>query len=310
MKRLTDQTGQALVLSALFLTVLLGMAAVSVDVGSWYHADRKAQAAADASALAAAQALPYDSVTAESHAKSYATKNGGGLKSVAFSGTAAGIDDTVTVEIEREAPGFFSQVLGVSGVTVGARAAARAAPLGKARWVAPIVVSEKHPKLVCGLACFGPAHGTTLDYLHLKDVGTADGSGSFGFLNLDQSDTSGVGTSTLGEWIQHGYDGLLEPGAFLTSTGNPFSSTHVGSSLQDRIGTELLFPIYRTIAGSGSNAQYEIVGFVGFYLTGLDLQGNDEKLFGYFTQVIWDGVQSETGPPTTDYGVRVVTLVE
>jgi Putative Flp pilus-assembly TadE/G-like len=309
MKRLTDQTGQALVLSALFLTVLLGMAAVSVDVGSWYHADRQAQAAADASALAAAQELPYDSVTSESHAKEYATKNGGGLKSVAFSGPGTGGDDTVTVEIEREAPGFFSQVLGVSAVTVNAKAAARAAPLGKARWVAPIVVSEKHPKLVCGLACFGPAHDTTLNYQHLKDVGTTDGSGSFGFLNLDVTATTGVGTSTLGEWIQHGFDGLLEPDTYNTSTGNPFSSSHVNDSLQNRLGTELLFPIYRKITGSGSNAKYEIVGFVGFYLTGIDVHGSNEKLFGYFTQVVWDGVESETGPPV-DYGARVVTLVE
>ena len=307
MRRLADQTGQALVLSALFLTVLLGMAAIAVDVGSWYLADRQAQAAADASALAAAQELPYDTATAKDHAENYATENGGGLKTVAFTGDT--VEDTVSVEIEREAPGFFSQVLGVSAVTVNAKAAARAAPLGKARWVAPIVVNEKHEKLVCGLACFGPGHGTVLDYLHLKDTGTSDGSGSFGFINLDQSATSGVGTSTLGEWLRHGFDGLLEPDTYSTNTGNPFSSTHVGDALADRIGSELLFPIYRKITGSGSGAQYEIVGFVGFFLTGIDLRGNDEKLMGYFTKVIWDGVESESGTPT-DYGVRVVSLVE
>jgi hypothetical protein len=243
MKRLLDQTGQALVLSSLFLTVLLGMAAV-------------------------------------------------------------------TVEIERKAPGFFSQVLGVAEVTVGAKASARAAGLGSARWVAPIVVNEQHPKLLCGLACFGPGHGTVLDYMHLKDTGTTDGSGTFGFINLDQTATSGVGTSTLGEWIENGYDGLVTPDTYNTSTGNPFSSSHVAGSLDARIGTELLFPIYRKITGTGSNAKYEIIGFVGFFLTGTDLQGNDEKLLGYFTQVIWDGVESESGPSGPDHGVRVVTLVE
>jgi Putative Flp pilus-assembly TadE/G-like len=308
-KLLRQQKGQTLVLSAFFLTVLLGMSAVAVDVGSWYHADRQAQAAADAAALAAAQALPYDSDTAESYATDYAKKNGGGLKTVAFGTTGPTANDTVSVEIERTAPGFFSQVLGLDEVTVGAKASARAAGLGKARWVAPIVVHEKHEKLVCGLACFGPGHGTVLDYMHLKDVGTTDASGSFGFINLDQTATNGVGTSTLGDWIQNGYEGLIEPDSFNTSTGNPFSSTHVADSLADRIGTELLFPIYRKITGSGSNAKYEIIGFVGFYLTGTDLKGNDEKLLGYFTQVIWEGVQSESASPT-DHGVRVVTLVE
>jgi hypothetical protein len=309
MKRLTDQKGQALVLSALFLTVMLGMAAVAVDVGSWYHADRKAQAAADAAALAAAQALPYDTDTAEALATDYAKKNGDGMKSVAFGTTGPTDNDTVSVEIERTAPGFFSQVLGLDSVTVGAKASARAGGIGKARWVAPIVVNEKHPKLVCGLPCFNSGHETVLNYLQLKDTGTSDGSGSFGFVNLDQTATTGVGTSTLGEWIQNGFDGLVEPDTYNTNTGNPFSSTHVGDSLADRIGTELLFPIYRKITGSGSNAKYEIIGFVGFYLTGTDLKGNDEKLIGYFTQVIWAGVQSESAT-SVDYGVRVVTLVE
>ena len=40
--------------------VLLGMAAVGIDVGSWYQAQRHDQSVADAAALAGAQALPDD----------------------------------------------------------------------------------------------------------------------------------------------------------------------------------------------------------------------------------------------------------
>jgi Putative Flp pilus-assembly TadE/G-like len=323
--RLADQTGQALILMSLFLTVLLGMAAVCVDVGSWYHADRQAQAAADAAALAAAQALPYDPTTAEDHAERYADENGGGLKTVAFGTTGPADSDTVTVEIERAAPSFFSKVLGMDSVTVGAKASARAAGIGKARWVAPIVVSEKHEKLVCGLGCFGPGHQTELDYYHLAsggdgkgskdhendpDDGSVDGgSGSFGFINLDASSTNGVGTSTLGDWLRHGYDQYIEPGSYNTSTGNPFSSSHVSGALADRIGDVLLFPVYESLAGSGSNARYEIVAFVGFHLTGTKLTGNDEKLFGYFTEIIWDGIEGGS-PSSPDYGARSVALVE
>jgi Putative Flp pilus-assembly TadE/G-like len=324
MKRLVDQGGQALVLSSLFLTVLLGMAAVAIDVGSWYHADRQAQAAADAAALAAAQALPYDSTTAEDYAEDYAAKNGGGLKSVAF-GTGPVANDTVTVEIERPAPGFFSQVLGVDSVTVSAKASARAGGPGKVRWVAPIVVDEKHEKLVCGLGCFGAGHPTELDYHHLgtggdgkgskdhendPDDGSVDGgSGSFGFINLNASETNGVPTNQLGDWLRNGYDQYIEPGSYNTSTGNPFSSSHVSDALTARIGDVLLFPVYESLAGSGSNARYEIVAFVGFHLTGMKLTGSDEKLFGYFTEIVWDGIQGESAPPT-DYGLRSVALVE
>jgi Putative Flp pilus-assembly TadE/G-like len=322
--RLADQSGQALVLMSLFVTVLLGMAAVCVDVGTWYHADRQAQAAADAAALAAAQALPYDPTTAEQHAERYADENGGGLKTVAIGTTGPADGDTVTVEIERAAPGFFSKVLGVDSVTVGAKASARAAGLGKARWVAPIVVSEKHEKLVCGLACFGPLHETELDYHHLAsggggkgskdhendpDDGSVDGgSGSFGFINLNASDTNGVPTNQLGDWLRNGYDQYIEPGSYNTSTGNPFSSSHVSDALNHRLGDVLLFPVYKSLAGTGSNARYDIVAFVGFRLTGMKLSGSDEKLFGYFTEIIWDGIPG--GSPSPDYGARSVALVE
>ncbi len=60
MTTLRSQRGQAMVMSIVFLTVLLGMAALVLDVGSWYRADRHAQLTADAAALAGAQALPDD----------------------------------------------------------------------------------------------------------------------------------------------------------------------------------------------------------------------------------------------------------
>ena len=56
--RMRNDSGQALVFVALILTVLVGMAALVIDGGSWYQADRRLQTAADAAALAGAQDLP------------------------------------------------------------------------------------------------------------------------------------------------------------------------------------------------------------------------------------------------------------
>jgi Flp pilus assembly protein TadG len=52
------QDGNVLVLFALLLTLFLLCGAIAVDVGYWWVAGRKAQIAADACALAAAQELP------------------------------------------------------------------------------------------------------------------------------------------------------------------------------------------------------------------------------------------------------------
>jgi len=56
--RIRNDNGQATVITVVFLVVLLGMAALVLDIGSWYRADRSTQSTADAAALAGAQKLP------------------------------------------------------------------------------------------------------------------------------------------------------------------------------------------------------------------------------------------------------------
>src|SRR5690242_21312316 len=94
--------GQATILMLVFLVVLLGMAALVLDIGSWYRADRATQSTADAAALAGAQALPDSTATATSLASGYASKNGGGLQSVNFS-SSYGPNDTITVQVKKPA---------------------------------------------------------------------------------------------------------------------------------------------------------------------------------------------------------------
>jgi uncharacterized membrane protein len=65
-----------LVLNIFALTVLLGIAALAIDVSSWYQTKRHDQAVADAAALAGAQALPDDPAQATTLALGYANKNG------------------------------------------------------------------------------------------------------------------------------------------------------------------------------------------------------------------------------------------
>jgi Putative Flp pilus-assembly TadE/G-like len=309
MKSIRSQRGQTLALTVVFMAGLLAMAAFVLDIGAWYRADRDAQAAADASALAGAQALPYDPGEAAALAGQYADKNRGGLDATGISFLSKLVPhDTISVSLNRTAPGFFARLFAIDSVAIGAKASARASNISQAKWVAPIVVNEKHPKLYGGSCpCFGQA--TELEYYHLKlNEPQNDGAGSFGFINLIQGGGN-PGTSDLGQWIDKGFDAYMPLGAYDARTGNPFSSSHVADGLQARIGTEILFPVYRKLTGTGSNAKYDIIGWVGFYLTGMDLKSNNEKIFGHFTKVIWEGIQSETGAEP-DFGVRAIELVD
>ena len=102
------QDGQVTVILVISLVVLLGMAALVLDVGSWFQAHRQTQSAADAAALAAAHALPESSAGAQSLADQYLAKNGGGTATVTV-GTSLVTNDAVRVVLSRSSPGFFSR---------------------------------------------------------------------------------------------------------------------------------------------------------------------------------------------------------
>jgi hypothetical protein len=290
-----NEQGQAMALSVICLTVLLALSALVLDVGSWYQEQRETQAAADAAALAGAQALPEDASEASALASSYVAKNGGGGTSVSFP-----TGNTVSVEVEREAPGFFARIFGVESVTVDGRASARTGVMTHARYAAPIAVDEKHPLISgSGCPCFGQA--TNLD---LEKVGP----GAFRLLNLDDSH-GGTGPQTVADWILNGYDGYMPLNWYFSDPGAKFNSSHIKSAMTARIGDEMLFPIYRETRGEGANFEYFVVGWIGFVVSAFDAKGNGGTVDGHFTRVIWEGIQSESGTEA-DFGARAVELIE
>jgi Flp pilus assembly protein TadG len=306
MNKKNQQKGQATVLTLVFLTVLLGMAAFVLDVGSWYRADRAAQSEADAAALAGAQALPTDTGQATNLALDYANRNGGGVSAgdISFS-NSLGPNDAITVHVHKSVPGFFSRIVGLAGVTVGAHATARTHLLGTARYVAPITVRNTHPKLSGTCPCYGPGNITTLQ------LGPQGAPGAFALLNLDQSH-GGTGPPILADWILHGYDNDLPLGGYFSDPGAKFNSSQVQSALQQRIGTELLFPVYDTLTGTGANATYHVIGWVAFHLLSFTARGNNGTLTGYFTNVIWSGLQAVPGgnPQPPNYGAYAIQLID
>jgi Flp pilus assembly protein TadG len=299
--------GQVVVLMAVFMVVILGAAGVVLDVGSWYRADRAAQATADASALAGAQDLIEGTSAATVLADEYAGKNGGGDVTISF-GRRVTDNDLITVTVARPASAFFTKVFGVESVRVNARATARAGVPSRARYVAPITVNEQHPMLQC--ECFNDPTQVTLINLHTS--GSGDAAGAFGLLNLQSpvDDSGNIGAEELGDWIRDGYEDELPLGMYDSAPSANFNSNHIRNALRDRLDTELLFPVYRPpIVGSGSGAEYDIIGWVGFVPTSFTAGGSSGTVRGYFTQVIWQGLADETGS-APDFGVRVISLVE
>jgi len=308
--KIRNDRGQATVITLVFLVVLLGMAALVLDIGSWYRADRATQSTADAAALAGAQALPYDTANARALATQYANKNGGGVSGgdITITSSPYGANDTIRVQVHRTAAGVFTKLFGVNQVGVGSKATARASLMQSAQYVAPIGVNVKHPMLkgTSACPCFGPGYTTTLP------LGKTGAPGSFDLLNIDGS-SGGTGGQILAKWILQGYSGYLPIGSYLSDTGSKWNDSLVQNALEQRMNTNpvLLFPVYDTLSGSGSNAVYHVVGWAAFHITGHTANGNGGSITGWFERISWDGIESTASDGSNpDLGVRVVKLID
>src|SRR5215207_3668378 len=121
-----NERGQAIVLSVLALTALLGMCALVLDVGSWFRTKRRLQATADAATLAGAQLLPKDPSGAKSMALTYADKNGGDVKSADITITSTfHPNDTISVRAAKTDDAIFANVVGINDANIDASAKAR-----------------------------------------------------------------------------------------------------------------------------------------------------------------------------------------
>ena len=270
---------------------------------------RKARSAVD-SRCRSARRRPgpaYDTGSANTLALQYAGKNGGGLSGSDITiSKGTGANDTIKVHVRGNANGVFAKLFGVDRVSVGATATARSSLMQSAQFVAPIGVNIKHPKLkgTPGCPCFGAGNMTTLP------LGKNGAPGSFDLLNIDGS-KGGTGGQTIADWILHGYSGYLPLGSYLSNPGAKWNDNPIQTALLQRKGTDLLFPVYDTLTGQGSNAVYHVVGWVGFHLTDFAAQGSTGSITGYFTEVRWDGIESTSSDGTSpDLGARVVKLVD
>jgi Flp pilus assembly protein TadG len=123
---LRSETGQALILFVLAMTVLIGFVAMTLDVGQYMYARQHMQNGADSAALAGVAELPASPDNATSEARTYALQNGlqnSDIQSITVS-TTHSTNDTITVKLNTPFYWNFAQVLGLLHTTVVAQAGA------------------------------------------------------------------------------------------------------------------------------------------------------------------------------------------
>ncbi len=130
-----EEGGQVLALTALALPALIAVTAFVVDVGNYYLANRKLQAAADAAALAAAQQLP-DPSAATTAAQQYSASTGGKNASSTLTGVTTAVTtkcisgipcnpaNTVVVTETASVSPIFGGIVGIGNIAISAKSTA------------------------------------------------------------------------------------------------------------------------------------------------------------------------------------------
>lgn len=341
-KQHKDERGAAAVMVAFSMVVLLGFAALAVDVGAMYAEKAQLQNGADATALAIAGdcAKGLDCATAmAASANRLADDNANDGSSGVFSVTQPN-STTVRVETNAQAAGstddsfglFFARVLGHETSVIHARAEASWGTPSEATTL-PWTVSE----------CIFKQFLTPSQLASLTSTGNFTGypTDTHLLLRYDENTPTYPGCAAQNGYRPGGF-GWLETNTGCSAdidlsktvngqTGNHFPNGKVCDELHSTIMDQpALIPLFDSNTGNGENTVYSLIGFAAFQVTGYKFSGSDEHvdplapqcldakgkkdgncryLAGYFTRFVSleEGMSLTSGP---NYGGSVATLTK
>lgn len=294
MRRLREEDGAIAILTAVLLVAVFGFAAISVDVGALYEERRQLQNGADAAALAAAwdcaEGLVPCAITGlqlNDTADTYANLNARDDESAADIVELNLAEQYITVETSTVSNdnGFlrnwFAGVIGHETSTLRARATAAWGQAGGAA-VLPLTFHLCEFERLAGDPPVFPSDMKTVLF-HDPGQQTPDPdtcasgpagqnyAGGFGW--LDDTDGGSCSATIDTEGTAEGSVSNGAPSSNAT-TGNPNCNADFFDQLLEA-GEPVLIPIYRSVSGTGSNAQYVIDGFAALKLDSYRLlQGN------------------------------------
>lgn len=328
-----DDRGATAVIVALVLVLLMGFAALAVDVGALWSDRKQLQNGADAGALAVAQACgrgectgnPVGMSAMQAKAQTLAEANKfDGVADGSVVGYASGTP-SVTVQTTATRTHWFAPVIGIDASDVSATATASWSGTPSSMSTVPITVSYCQFFWQNGFTSGFPTADTPV-YIQMmskpKDFPTVAGSqfpcaadnaahneagGGFGWL----VNSNCVATTSAGNWFE----------------GDPGNDTACsGDELRAAFGTTpgriVKVPLFDTTNGlNGANVDYRITGYAALKIGGYcfhpsavmnpqgGCNGNSKHLWGTFVGY------SDTSPFTDDgsaidYGITTVSLID
>lgn len=301
LKYIRNGKGSVVIIVAAAMVVMLGFAAMVIDVGAWYSGRVQLSNLADAAALAGAQDLP-DTVAAEGTARAYAAINPPGL-----AGDVIAVDaqtDHITVNATRVAPSYFARVLGINNVTITAHARVNRGVAGSVGNLIPLgyVADPTKPfPLIKGIeySITIEAGGGTRGNYELLDFPATP-------VPIVPGPIYAQAGGDFVNYLTNGYGAPISTGSYVWSnTGMKVGQ--VRPPIEGRIGDVVLVPVIDQVTFDKATGKSKLLiyGFAAFEITGYS---GSKQVTGKFVNF----TTSSAGPGgnPSNYGLSYIRLVE
>lgn len=308
-----NERGAVAVFVALLMVALLGVAAVSIDVGALWAERRQLQNGADAGALAIAQDCARGACgDPTGTANQFAVANNPATATAATPTASVTLaPGSVTVSNATVQDHWFAPVLGIDESGISASATARWGVPTSGTAVLPLTFSWCEWKAQTGGG--SPTGTVERTIIFTKDSGTGctgpSGNavpGGFGWLPTDTGTCNT--TSALAQILS-------------SDTGASIPTGCSSADFQKMVGSKVLLPIFDHATGTGNNATYRVYGYAAFKITGYRFPSvsynatqcespSRNCVRGYFVEFvdIASAFTYGTTPGAPDLGAEVVRL--
>lgn len=311
--RVRNESGQALVLGTMAMTAMLGMSALTIDVGTYLAHERRLQNAVDAAALAGAWELPGNPAASITSAQTYLGLAQYDQTQTIQEQITPGFDGDpqhLEVDLTVSRPSVFGGIFGIGTVDIRVRAAAEAVT----------AFDDGYAIFAIGDSCGGPGvtvggGSSSFDGIVHSNSNIDVGGSNHSFdpavtYSCDFSDGGSNNTYTQGQWrtgarpvpgavAPWDYSAFVSWGCTFTFS-NPTNLKSVNAVWIDPQKTQLLPGLYcfeKSVTLIGD----DITGNVTFAAMGnINLSGSDWVLTAFHPSDILMYSESSTGPTQID----------
>ncbi len=287
----SSESGVTMIFVALTMVVLIGAAAITIDLGNGWVTRRNLITATDAAALAAAQEYALGGNGCDpSIADDYVYKNNADAINIDCDPNGTASSGYVTVYAEANVQTWFASVIGGGDYLAGSASTVRWGGALTVEGLRPIALCAQAPGIEAWLDDNGSAPTVTVNFSNdgqpdLCNNGT-NVPGNWGLLDFD-----GVGGNDTKEWVNNGYPGEVSAGSpdadcsaepehcYPPQTGELTQVKAELTALKNN-ETEFVLPIINyALSAGGSNTQFHIMGFARVKIVDLKLTGQEKDRF-------------------------------